>query len=228
MRLRRFLNLLVTWGWVVLLTMLLTSGSAFIVSKLQTPLYRASVYINVWPARLDLGLQQTIKGLMRSFAATIQSREVALQVSMDLQLDLTPEQLFEKISVEPIESDYLIRIDADDYDPLIARDIAQRTAEIFVQQTNVQMVEEEKRDRVEVSILDPAQPGRLYKPNWRLNVLAGALAGLALGVLLVAILQHIEAGIIRSEEDIAQRIGLPVLAVVPAAPAGREPPAAAG
>ena len=87
MRLRQILKLCLTWGWVVLLTMLLSAASAFAVSKLQTPLYRSSVYINVWPARLDLGLQQTIKGLMRSFAATIQSREVALQVSMDLQLD---------------------------------------------------------------------------------------------------------------------------------------------
>lgn len=220
MRLRRTLNMLVRWGWVVLLTMLLTSAAAFIVSKLQTPIYRSSVYINVWPARLDLGLQQTIKGLMRSFAVTIQSREIALQVSMDLELDLTPEQLFKKISVEPIESDFVIRIAAEDYDPLIARDIAQRTAEIFVQQTNVQMVQEEKSDRVEVSILDPAPPGRLYKPNWRLNVLAGALAGLALGLLLVAILQRLEAGIIRSEEDIERRIGLAVLAVVPTAALG--------
>lgn len=217
MRLRQIVRLLRRWGWVVWLTMLLTSAAALATSRLQTPVYRSTIAVNVWPARLDLGLQQTIQGLMRNYAAAIQSRETAFRVSTDLELDITPEQLLEKLSVESIESDYVIRIEADDYDPLIAQAIAQRTAEVFVQATKVQMVEEEKRDRVEVSILDPAQPGELHKPNWRLNALAGAVAGLALGILLLYVLQRLDAEIIRTSEDIERRMGLTVLAAVPMA-----------
>ena len=223
MRLRRALRALLRWGSIVLLTTALTSAVAFAVSKAQTPTYRSTIYINVWPARLDLSLQQTIQALLRNFAGTIQSRETVLKVVTDLQLDVTPEQLMTKLIVEPVESDYLIRIEAEDYDPLIARAIAQRAADVFVKETTVQMLEEEQRDRVEVSILDVALPGRLHKPNWRLNTLAGALAGLVLGVCLVVLLRRWEAQTIRSSEDVETRIGITVLASVPVAHRDRAP-----
>ncbi len=206
--------------WIILLTTALAIVGVFLISRLQTPVYRSTIYLNVWPSRLDWGLQQTIKGLMRNYAGNITSRQTALKVIDRLQLDITPEDLREKLTVRPIEEDFLLQIVVDDYDPLIARDIAQTTAEVFVEDIQVYMLEQDKRDRVEVSIRDYALPGTLYKPQWKVNVAAGGVFGLLLGVVIVFILRWLEADFIRTSEDVERYTGIPVLGVVPVSSVG--------
>jgi capsular polysaccharide biosynthesis protein len=209
------LRILIKRGWVLLFAIVVTMASTLIFSRLQTPVYRSTVYLNVWPARLDLSLQQTIRGLMRNYAGTITSREVAMQVVNDLQLDITTEQFRQKITVDPSESDFLIQIDADDYDPLLARDIAQRTAEVFVADIRIYMLDQDQRDRVQVTIIDNALPGRLHKPKWQINMLAGGLFGLLLGGLAIGLAEVLAANTITTVRDIDRSIHLPVLGVVP-------------
>ena len=86
----------------------------------------------------------------------------------------------------------------DDFDPLIARDIAQTTAEVFVERIKVSMLEQDQRDRVQVSIRDYPLPGILYKPKWKINTLAGGLFGVIAGVLVVFLLEWLEADVIRT------------------------------
>lgn len=215
MQLKDYFHMLVKRGWVIILAIIITSASAFVFSRIQTPVYRSTINLSVWPARFDWGLQQTIKGLLRNFTGTIKSRETASKVVDRLQLDVTTEDLLAKLTVSPIESDFLIQIDADDYDPLIARDIAQTTAEVFVERIKVYMLDQDKSDRVDVSIRDSALPGVLHKPKWKINVLAGAILGLLVGGLVVFILQWLEADIIRSTDDVERYVGLAVLGVIP-------------
>lgn len=214
-RLEHYLRLVARYGWIIVVAVAITVASAWGFSKLQTPIYRSTVYLNVWPSRLDLSLQQTIQSLMRNYASTIQSRETAMAVVQQLELDITPEQFIAKLSVEPVETDYMIRISADDYDPLIARDIAQKTAEVFVQNIQVFMLEQEERDRVDVSILDNAMPGEIHKPRTDLNMAAGAFFGLAIGVLAVWLLRRQENLFIRSHRQLEEATGVEVLGVIP-------------
>jgi capsular polysaccharide biosynthesis protein len=215
MQLRDYIRIFVRRAWIIALAVAITATSALVVSNLQTPVYRSTIYVNAIPARLDWGLQQVIRGHMRNFARTIQSRQHATQVINRLQLDITPDQLREKITVSPIESDFLIRIDADDYDPLLARDIVQTTAEIFVENTRVQMLDQDKQDRVEVSILDYSVPGGLHRPQRRINVLAGGLFGVLAGVVVILFLEWLEADIIRTSTDMERHSGVAVLGVLP-------------
>jgi len=214
-QLRDYLRIFARRGWIIALAVVITSASAFVVSKLQTPEYRSTIYVNVIPARMDWGLQQVIKGHMRNFARTIQSRQMATKVINRQQLDITPDEFLTKITVSPIESDLLIRIDADDYDPLIARDMVQTTAEIFVEDTTVLMLEQDKQDRVNVSVLDYALPGSLHKPKWKINVLAGAIFGMLAGAILILLMEWLEADIIRTSADMERHSGVPVLGVIP-------------
>ena len=209
------LRIMIKRGWVLLFAVAVTMASTLVFSRLQTPVYRSTVYLNVWPARLDLSLQQTIRGLMRNYAGSITSREVAMQVVNDLQLDITPEQFRAKLTVNPSESDFLIQIDADDYDPLLARDIAQRTAEVFVADIRIYMLDQDQRDRVQVTIIDDALPGRLHKPKWQINMLAGGMFGLLLGGLVIGLAEALAANTISTTRDIQRSIDLPVLGVVP-------------
>ncbi len=216
MELREYFRIIARRGWIIVLTMVIAMAGAFVVSRLQTPVYRSTIYLNVVPARLDWGLQQTIVSVMRNYAGIITSRSTAQEVISRLQLDITPEQLSEKITVKPIQSDLQIQIDADDYDPIIARDIAQTAAEVFVEYTDVQMQDQDAADRVEVSILDPAQPGTLHKPKWKTNVLAGAVLGALVGVIIVFILRFLEADIIHNARELEEYTGVAVLGLVPA------------
>ena len=215
MRLHRVLRFLLRRGAIILLTVMITVGSTAAVTSLQTSVYRSTIILNLWPARLDLSLQQTIKGLMRSFASTIQSRDTALRVVNDLELDITPEQLLAILSVTPSETDYMIEIAADDYDPLIARDIAQRTAEVFVQAIKVQMVEQDKSDQVEVTILDDALIGTLHEPRWDINLVSSVIFGLLLGTLVVLLVARSEASRVRNRSDLESKVGVAVIGVVP-------------
>ncbi|MHB0858918.1 MAG: YveK family protein [Anaerolineae bacterium] len=215
MQLRDYFRIIVKRGWIIVLAVILTSISAYGFSKVQTPVYRSSISLNVRPARLDWGLQQTIKALMYNYAGDIRSREVAAEVIDRVQLDLAPDQLSEKITVSPVELEYLIRIDADDYDPLIARDIAQTAAEVFVERINVSMLKMDQRDRLEISVRDYALPGTLHKPKLKINILAGAMFGLLAGALTLFVLEWLQTDIVRTSEDFERRTGLAVVGVVP-------------
>jgi capsular polysaccharide biosynthesis protein len=215
--LRDDIRIITRRGWIILLTMVVSMAAAFVVSRVQTPVYRSTVFLNVFPGRLDWGLQQTIVGVLRNFAGTITSRTTALDVVSRLKLDITPEQLVEKLTVKPIETDLIIQIDADDFDPLIARDIAQTTAEVFVEDTKVLMQDQDASDRVEVSIRDYALPGVLHRPKWKINVLAGAVLGALVGVIIVFTLRFLESDIIHNARELEEYTGVAVLGLVPEA-----------
>jgi len=209
-------------GWIIILSMVIAMGGAFLVSRIQTPVYRSTVYLNVFPGRLDWGLQQTIKSVLSNFAGVITSRSTAEEVVSRLQLDLSVDQLIEKLTVSPVESELVIRIDADDYDPLIARDIAQTTAEVFVEYADVLMQDQDAADRVEVSIRDAAQPGVLHKPKWKINVAAGAVLGALIGVVIIFVLRFLEADIVHTARELEEYTGVAVLGLIPdATPARR-------
>ena len=219
MQLRQYIRILTKRGWIIILAAFVTSAAALVFSLVQAPIYRSTIFLNVWPARLDWSLQQTSKGLMRNYALTIGSRQAATEVVNRLELDITPDQLQEQLTVDPIEEDFLIQIDADDYDPLIARDIAQTTAEVFVERMDVHMLDQDKRERLNIHIRDYALPGTLHKPKPKINALAGAVFGVIIGGLIVFLLEWLEADIIRSPEDMERHTGVAVLATICTAPA---------
>ena len=217
MELRDYIKIITRRGWIIILTMVIAMVAAFVTSRLQTPVYRSTIYLNVVPARLDWGLQQTIVSVMRNYAGIITSRSTGQEVVTRLQLDITPDQLADKLTVKPIESDFRIQIDADDYDPIIASRIAQTAAEVFVEYTNVQMQDQDAADRVEVSILDSALPGVLHKPKWKINVAAGAVLGALAGLVIVFVLRFLEADIIHTARELEEYTGIAVLGLVPGA-----------
>ncbi len=224
MELKEYFRILGKRGWIIILCMVIVAASAFVFSRIQRPVYRSTVYLNVMPARLDYGLQQVVRGVMRNYAGTISSRPNAQEVIDRLQLDITPEQFLQKITVSPNEADLVLQINADDYDPLIARDIAQTSAEVFIEQIDKYMLEQDKQDRVSVTIRDYALPGTLHKPKWKINVMAGAGFGVIIGVAIVFILEWLASETIRRPEDIEQQMDLAVLGVIPQ----QERPAARG
>jgi capsular polysaccharide biosynthesis protein len=216
-----YLNVLLKRGWIILLVAVITAGSAFVFSNLQTVVYRSSIQLNVIPRVLDWGLQQTIKNLMRNYSGEMKSRTTAQRVIDRQQLDLSVDDLLLKMTVSPIESDFLIQIDIDDIDAQRAQLIAQTAAEIFVEDKKVYMLDQDKRDRLDVTIRDAATTAQVFWPKTTLLVLAGGLFGLLAGALVVLGLEWLAADIIRDSRDVGRHSGLAVLGSIPAAATGR-------
>jgi len=153
--------------------------------------------------------------MRRNYGGQITSDATLRRVDEQLQLDMPPDMMRSKITVDPIESDLLIQISVEDYDPLIAKDIADTAADVFVDDITRVMQLQDRRDQVDVSVRDYARPGSLFKPKWKINALAGAILGGLLGLLIVFFLEWLEADVIRSEEDIERHIGIAVMGAIP-------------
>ncbi|MGH7686719.1 MAG: polysaccharide biosynthesis tyrosine autokinase [Candidatus Dormibacteria bacterium] len=71
-----------------------------------------------------------------------------------------------------------------------------------------------------------SEPTKASSPKVLLNTGVGALAGLLLGLAMVALLEYLDQGL-KSADDVSERLGLPCLALVPRHPAtdGRPQPA---
>jgi capsular polysaccharide biosynthesis protein len=201
--------------WIIVATMILGLVGALLISRLQTPVYRSTVYLNMRPRRLDWGLQQTIKGLMRNYAVNVTSRDTALQIIEALDLDMTSDQLRGKLRVTPIESDFVLQLAADDTDPALAQAIAQTAAEKFVARIHDYMRDQDPRDHVELTIRDYALPGTLHRPNLKINLAAGGLLGILLGTLIVLVLRWMEGDVIASQEDVERYMGLTMIGAIP-------------
>jgi len=213
--LREYLRILWKRGWIIIVMATVTAASAVVFSLLQRPVYRSTVQLNVIPARLDLGLTQSIKWLMRNYAVNIVSNTTLDEVIRRTGQDMTADMLRSRIRVSPIESDFLIEITVDDYDPEVARLLAQATADVFVERIKVYMLDQDRRDRVDVEAKDTAKPAYLQSPKKKINALAGGMFGVLLGVLIVLGLEWVDAGIIRSPDDLERITRSPILGVIP-------------
>jgi capsular exopolysaccharide synthesis family protein len=66
-----------------------------------------------------------------------------------------------------------------------------------------------------LSIVAPATvPSAPSSPDFRTNILLGALAGLLIGVALAGLYQFLDTGL-RNEDDVRRRLGVPALGVIP-------------
>jgi capsular polysaccharide biosynthesis protein len=208
-------------GWIVILVALVAAASAFGFSKLQTPVYSASVKLSVNPARADWGLGNATKDLLRNYAENIRTHSMAQEVIDRAQLDMDTTTLLGKLIVSPAADTFTLQLEARDTDPQVAMTIAQTMAEVFVEDRDAWNQRQDNRDRIEISILDNVfnLGYSQYSPNTKINTVAGGLFGLLVGLLVLMFLEWLEQDVIRSAADVERAIQVTVLGSIPPAPA---------
>ncbi len=216
MRLRDYLKLARKRGWIIVLVALVAAVSAYGFSKVQIPVYQARIRLSVNPARADWGLSNTVKDLLRNYAVNIRTHKMAQEVIDRAQLDMTTDDLLRKLFVSSEPSTFTLQIVARDRDPVVAKQIAQTMAEVFVEDRDSWNQKQDKRDRIEVKILDDVRYAEIFSPKTKVNTLAGALFGALLGGLIVFFLEWLESDIVRTVEDVERLIGVTVLGTIPA------------
>jgi len=216
MELRAYFDILRRRGWIILLVAVLAAAGAGGISLVQTKVYRATARISAVPARPDWGLGNSAKDLLRNFVNNIATHDMANRVIAKEQLDMSSYDLLAKVTVSAEPENFIIRIDAKDQDPEIAKKIALRMANEFKDDRVAYYETQDKNNRIEVKLVDSVIDAPLYKPKPLTNAIAGFALGALIGALIVLALEWMASDILATPEHVERTLGLPVLGVIPA------------
>ena len=217
MDLRAYLDIIRRRGWIILVTAVLAALLAFGLAQAQTKIYRATVRISAVPARPDWGLGNSAKDLLRNFVTNINTHDMANRVIARAKLDMSSYDLLAKITVSAEPENFIIRVDAQDQDPEIAKKIATTLSNEFVDDRVAYYNTQDKSNRIEVKLVDSVIDAPLYKPKPVTNTLAGFVLGALIGALIVLALEWMAADILATPKAVERTLGLPVLGAIPAA-----------
>ncbi len=214
MSIQDYLRVLRRRGWMIIAAALLMAAGAFVFSKLQTPIYRASLHVQVLPARTDWGLAQSVKLLLRSYVSVMWTTENAQKVIDALGLMRTPEELKSNVTIESDDSRLVIQFDVDDKDGEQANRIAKQWGLLFLQWRDGENQRQRKEDRVYAQILEEPQYHQL-RPKTSVNTAAGGIFGFVVGTVLVLTLEWLEIGTVRVPRELEQEMELTIVGVIP-------------
>jgi capsular polysaccharide biosynthesis protein len=207
-------SILLRRGWIMILLAIIAAASAFFLSRLQTPIYRATQTVLIEPARADLGLTESATRLVRQYAVRLDSDFTAERVIDTLRLDMTPAELNGATVVNSDALRLTIQIEVELPDAEIARQVAQEFGNQLVQYRFQENQQNRLEDRITASLQDVARVD-LDRPRPPLNAAAGSVLGLILGGIIIFVLEYLESAIIRRRDDLERTLTLPVLASIP-------------
>jgi capsular polysaccharide biosynthesis protein len=215
MELTDLFRLIRSRGWVIVLLALLGALSGYVFSRLQTPIYKSSMRVTVQPARADNGLAITAKSLILSYIQIIWTEKNAAKVATQLELDYLPTTIYGNTKMADDAASFGIEIQVTDYDGDTANRIALKWAELLKQFRDEDNARQRREDRVDIVLGDNPRYTQ-DRPRTSVNTAAGGLLGLVIGAGAVSLLELLAARFVRGASDIERKLGLPVLAVVPA------------
>lgn len=223
MELRDYLRILhKNWIIILICTLAGVAGGAG-VSLLQTPTYRATSELYVSVRSSDSSLAQELnqgtsfaKQAVQSYVTVVNKEIVTSRVVEELGLDRTPSELASQISATVQASTVVIEVSVTDADPVLAATLANSVASNFIQ-VIVEELEKPEGQAPSLVKIEPVQsasvPQKPITPRVPLNVVLGALIGLAAG-LSVAVLRQVADTRIRSTHDIAQITDRPIIGTI--------------
>lgn len=214
MNLNEYLRLIVRWGWLIVLLAGLTGGSAYYLSRQQTPVYRATQKVVIRPSRVDLGLAEASMRIINSMVVLMDSQSVAETIIDELRLDITPGELMGNVTIAPDSFRLTIQIDVNNPDPAIAGDVARAWGQQFYEdrERENQQVSSDQR----ISAVMPDLPTiSQYAPRPFLTGIAGALLGAIIGAVIMFVIEYMESAVVRRREDVERGLEINVLSVVP-------------
>ena len=189
------------------------------ISYLITPKYestsRVIVSVNAGTAGEASQATYFLQNRVTSYADLAKSTELAERVINTLDLDMTAQELSDEISTEVVESTSVIAITVKDEDPHQAQTIAEVvTSEFKSYAEEIETIGEGRESQIALNVTDkPEYNGNPVEPNTLLNLIAGGLIGLLLGVGL-AVARELLDRTVRTADHIAEVTEAPVLASI--------------
>lgn len=134
----RYLNIVRRWLWILLVAPVLAGAVAFGLSKLSTPIYEAS--LTLWVSQASSGSGQQYADILASerlaktYGALITKRPVLQETINELDLNMTTDQLSERVAVRMVRDTQLLEVSVSHADAALAAKIVNKLAEVFQKQ----------------------------------------------------------------------------------------------
>jgi capsular polysaccharide biosynthesis protein len=152
---------------------------------------------------------QTNRLLVSTYGEIAKSRSVLEEVIKSMNLAMTSDELRDKVDVSLVKDTEIIQIKVQDHDPAIAANLANAIAAAFSKQV-IRIMNVEN-----VQVVDEAIPGtNPVKPRPVLNIAISLVLGLMVGLFLAFVLEFFDTSI-KTPEDVAKYLGLPVIGSIP-------------
>lgn len=214
MELQDYLQMARRRWWIVVLVALIAAASAFVFSRLQTPIYKSAMKLTIQPARTDFGLTQSAKTLLSSYISIIRTERNAAEVGKRLNLDYSSGYIFGQTRMADDAATFGIEIEVRDYDGETANRIAREWAQLFVEFRNNDNAKQRREDRVEAILGDDPRYSLDY-PRTSVNTAAGLLLGMVIGLFIAAFLEWRSAAFLQSAKDVERKLALPLVGAIP-------------
>lgn len=213
--LRHYFFLIWKWIWLLVLFTGLAAVTAFIASRLMTPVYQAKTQLLINetsnPSINDYTAILMSERQVRTYSVMLTNRLLLEAVIADLDLNMTVQDLADTVQVELIRDTRLIVITIENPDPNRAANIANAIATRFIEQ--LQTIENSANSGV--IHLEPATaPKSPARPQVLMNTILAAIAGLALSLGVVFLIEALD-DTIHTPEDVSRYLGLPIFGVIP-------------
>ena len=211
MGLTQYLAIARRWWWLLVLSTFIGGASAFAMSRLVTPTYEATTTLLVVhqqeSGNVGLSDLQASERLANTFSELVTVRPVLESAIARAGLDLSAEELKERLTVNNPPTTQLLEITAEASTADTARDLANVVADAFIDSNQsalssrpgiVSMVESA------VAPLEPSEPSPLR------NTLLGAFLALLATAGIVALAEYLD-DTVKNEESVGQLTGVPVV-----------------
>ena len=204
--------------WVIVLVVLVLVGTAVGLSLSQEPEYEASTKLLLGQqsdeaAQVNLmGSVEGLQQLTHTVAAAVDSRPVAEEGIQRHGLQMDPENLLERLTVQQIEDTQFLLLSYKDADPERAREIVDSVSDV-----STQRIAEANATRSDITITVweyATVPTSPISPNPIRNGLLALGLGLVLGVGLAFLLEYLDDSW-RSPEEVERVSGIPTFGVIP-------------
>ena len=108
----------------------------------------------------------------------------------------------------------VIKIEIEDYDGDQANDIARTWAQLLVEWRDSQNQRQRKEDRVYAYLRDEPRYVQSW-PKTKIVTAAGGVFGLVIAGVVIFFLEWLEAGIVRTPQDVERQLNLAVVGAIP-------------
>jgi capsular polysaccharide biosynthesis protein/Mrp family chromosome partitioning ATPase len=236
--LRQYLQVLKRQAWLVVLVPVVTLAAIVANLERQEPIYRATSKIVVGESRGALPSQLVDQSTMRTMSNIMEGNTVSRRVLDELGLDQSVEKFQKKLKVQVLPDVSGMDVSYDSTDKLLAltivRSLNAHFTEVVDETLGVKKPGEGPRTgSFGLIITEVDKPHLLPEavaPKYGTNIIFGAIAGLALGLLLAVAREALDSRI-RARKDAEEWFGAPVVGSLPREMSRRPPPgvgAAAG
>lgn len=201
---------------IIILSGVLLGLAALLGTKLLiTPKYDSTTKMVVLARQssdtLTSSDMQTSTLLTKDYAEIIKSRTVVESVIAKMGLDLTYEEMLDKITVNTPTDTRVIYITVRDEDPYQARELANEIRDAAAQHITDVM------DTEAVNVVEEANvPNEKSSPSLAKNGVIGGVLGVVLAIAVILIV-YISNDTIRTSEDVERYLGLSTLGSIPLA-----------